>query len=109
MDCGGAPGISEAGLAKPVRPAIGVQPPAPTPLGQLVVFDQRQTSHLAMVMMQIRPQPPGLIHPLDPGGLEGSHAGSWVKARVRCLAFSTAMTKQTRSGPRLGNGAPVYL
>ena len=38
-----------------------------------------------------------------------SHAGRWMKLRVRCAAFSTAITKHTRSGPRLGNGAPVYL
>jgi len=32
-----------------------------------------------------------------------------MKLRVRWAAFSTAITKQTRSGPRLGNGALVYL
>lgn len=38
-----------------------------------------------------------------------SHAGLWTKPRVCCAAFSTAITKHTRSGPRLGNGALVYL
>jgi hypothetical protein len=35
--------------------------------------------------------------------------GLWTNARVCCLAFSAAITKHTRSGPRLGNGAPVYF
>ncbi len=35
--------------------------------------------------------------------------GLWTKLRMRWAAFSTAMTKHTRSGPRLGKGTPVYL
>src|SRR5262249_10876366 len=38
-----------------------------------------------------------------------SQLGSWTKASVCPAAFSTAITKHTRSGPRLGNGALVYL
>jgi len=32
-----------------------------------------------------------------------------LNPRVVCHARSISITKQTRSGPRLGNGAPVYL
>src|SRR5580693_2286228 len=32
-----------------------------------------------------------------------------MKPSVRQAAFSTEITKHTRSGPRLGKGAPVYL
>lgn len=35
--------------------------------------------------------------------------GLWTKSSVREDAFSTVITKHTRSGPRLGNGAFVYL
>ena len=38
-----------------------------------------------------------------------SQLGLWTKSSVRHAAFSTAITKHTRSGPRLGNGAFVYL
>ena len=38
-----------------------------------------------------------------------SQFGSWTKSSVRQAAFCTAITKHTRSGPRLGNGAFVYL
>ena len=38
-----------------------------------------------------------------------SQPGLWAKSRVRAAALSTAITKHTRSGPRLGNGAFVYF
>ena len=38
-----------------------------------------------------------------------SHPGLWANLRVFCAAFSAAITKHTRSGPRPGNGAFVYL
>jgi hypothetical protein len=41
--------------------------------------------------------------------MRAGHPGLWMKPSVRAAALSTAMTKHTRSGPRLGNGAPVYL
>jgi non-ribosomal peptide synthetase component F len=43
------------------------------------------------------------------GAAPGQLPGLWTNLRVRCAALSTAITKHTRSGPRLGNGAPVYL
>src|SRR5262249_42238086 len=38
-----------------------------------------------------------------------SQLGLWTKSSVRSAAFSTAITKHTRSGPQLGNDALVYL
>src|SRR5262249_29825186 len=38
-----------------------------------------------------------------------SKRGLWTKSSVRPVAFSTMITKHTRSGPQLGNGAAVYL
>src|SRR5579859_2985441 len=45
----------------------------------------------------------------DRCGAGWCYPGLWAKLRILCAACSTAMTKQTRSGPRLGNGAFVYL
>src|SRR6516162_10621301 len=73
-----------------------------------------------MIVSQVRLLGPALAIPLTArrefrgcGGrmvaCQEGHCGWWVKLRVCCAAFSTAITKHTRSGPRLGNGAFVYL
>jgi hypothetical protein len=43
------------------------------------------------------------------GGVLRQAPGRCTKPRMRWAALSTAITKHMRSGPRLGNGAPVYL
>jgi hypothetical protein len=45
----------------------------------------------------------GQAHQVRPGSIAPS-GGSWTKASARRAAFSTAITKHTRSGLRPGNG-----
>jgi hypothetical protein len=61
--------------------------------------------------MSVRPplcRPPVRTGPMR--SYEGRGPGLWVsQSRRRWPAFTTAITKHSRSVPRLGNGFPVYF